>query len=88
METNMAFEGIEEGYRFEGIEEGYRVYKNADGFMEGYKSTGGGKKDGPTDIKRIISNQTTLGGFGKYVRGLRSKRKPKEAPLPSLLKEE
>lgn len=79
---------------FEGWEEGYRVYKNADGFMEGYKKVGKSKikADDGSDVKRIVTNQTTLSGFGKYVRGLRKSVKTKDKPvkagdLPSLFSE-
>lgn len=79
--------------RLEGIEEGYKVFKNAEGFMEGYKSVGKNAYNpdwpGGSDVKRIVSNATTLEGFAAYVRGLRAKTSIKDRPvktrdLPSL----
>lgn len=69
--------------------EGYKVYRNADGFLEGYRKTGKDKYafGSGSDIKRIVSNQTTIPGFQSYVRGLRNKLEPKPltaSQLPSL----
>lgn len=72
------------GMDYEGIEEGYHVYKNSAGFMEGFKKIGKnkyGNSNQGSDIKRVVSNQTTLAGFGKYVRGLHKKVKTKDIPL-------
>jgi len=79
-----------------GNEEGYQVFKNYDGFLEGYKRVGNVKlgpgQDTGKDVKRIVTNQKTLDGFGRYVRGLRAKKKIKDIPvkaseLPSLFSE-
>lgn len=70
---------------FEGYEEGYKVYKNANGFMEGYKSTGRFIENGTVkykSISRVVSNQTTLSGFGAYIRGLRKQTPLKDKPIP------
>ena len=58
-------------------DDGWRLFKNADGFIEGFK--GIGKKivnDVVTykDRKRIVSNQITIEGFKKYLSGLRPKK--------------
>lgn len=52
-----------------------------------------GKENVGTDMKRIISNQRTLEGFGKYIKGLSGKNKIKDIPLkpnnlPSLFKDD
>lgn len=75
---------------FEGIEEGYRVYRNSEGLMEGYKKTGKNKyadNDAQgSDVKRVVTNQKTLEGFAKYVRGLRGSTNVKDKRLkPSQL---
>lgn len=64
--------------------DGYRVYRNADGFLEGYKGIGESKiKPGShSDVKRIVSNATTMIGFEAYVRGLRSRTAAKDKPVP------
>lgn len=67
---------------FVGNEEGYNVFKNKDGFMEGYKKTGKQDRNGQgTYVKRVVSNQTTIEGFGKYIRGLRNRTPVKDKPL-------
>jgi hypothetical protein len=73
---------------FVGIEEGYHVYENSEGFMEGYKKTGKNiivKKDEEynlgTDCKRIVTNQKTIEGFGRFVRGLKGGKKIKDRRL-------
>ena len=60
---------------FIGIEEDYHVYKNTDGFMEGYK------KIGKKEVDRKVTNQTTLEGFAKYIRGLKKRTPIKDKPL-------
>jgi hypothetical protein len=69
---------------------GYQVYKNDQGFLEGYKKIGKKWVNGAelgTDCKRIVTNQKTMDGFMKYVQGLRSRLTPKPlkaSELPSL----
>lgn len=62
---------------------GYSVYKNASGFLEGYIGVGRNKyhvdPNQHGDVKRVVTNQTTLEGFAAYVSGL----KPKPEPKPS-----
>lgn len=57
----------------------FECYKNAEGFIEGYRSTGGTiyyEGFNPVryggDIKRIVTNTTTPEAFIEYVKGLRS----------------
>ncbi len=73
---------------------GYRVYKNLDGFMEGYRTIGKNvNNDKGTDIKRVVTNQTTMEGFALYINGMKSHRSYKDVPLkphqlPSLFNDE
>jgi hypothetical protein len=58
----------------------YQVYKNSDGFLEGYKSVGAIKKEtGGTwkDHKRIVTNATDMAGFENYIKGLKKKPEKK-----------
>lgn len=68
-----------------GNELGYNIFRNGDGFLEGYRKKGKGASDDLTkDCERIATNQTTVEGFCKYIRGLRSKNvtrlKPSQLP--------
>lgn len=79
-----------------GTELGYQVFRNSDGFLEGYKKTIGrnigldaNNNPIPSDCKRVVTNQTTMKGFVDYVNGLKKKKssiKP-ETP-PSLFNDE
>lgn len=65
--------------------DGYQVYKNKDGFLEGFKKTGKmiisqGENKG-TDCKRVVSNQKTMSGFIEYINGFK-KKKPKIKDIP------
>lgn len=72
-----------------GEHDGWKLYINSDGFVEAYKKTGKrivNKEDIGTDSKRLVTNQTTVEGFIKYLNGLKPKRAIKDIPLkPSQL---
>jgi hypothetical protein len=63
---------------FLGESNGYMVYMNNDGFAEGYKKIGRGHG---SNCNHIITNQKTIEGFSRYVRGLREKIPLKERPI-------
>ena len=67
--------------------DGWQVYENRDGFLEGYKKVGKNKysadSDEGADVKRVVTNQTTMAGFEKYVRGLKTKTTIKDKKLPA-----
>lgn len=52
---------------FEGIEEDYRVYRNSEGFMEGYKAIGENKLGGGGRIgcEKNCNQSNNAGGFWK-----------------------
>lgn len=66
----------------------WEIYKNNDGMIEGYKSSGTKMVNGEDvkqDLKRIVSNATTVQGFIDYVNGFKkSAIKVKPAPPPEL----
>ena len=62
----------------------YECYRNQQGYIEGYKTTGGTiyfEGQVPVryggDCKRIVSLETTPEAFCEYVRGLRNTSEPK-----------
>jgi hypothetical protein len=68
----------------------YQVYQNKDGFLEGYKSKGRMRKDETyADCERVVTNEKTLAGFEKFIRG--RKRRPEKrldkSKLPKLFNE-
>ena len=62
---------------FIGFYFGYSVYKNADGYLEGYRSTVAAKNDlsrqamshAATNIKRVVTTAKTIDEFKKQVKG-------------------
>lgn len=65
-------------------DDGWRLFKNADGFIEGFKGIGKKIVNGVVtykDHKHIVSNQTTIEGFKKYLSGLRPKKRVKDIEL-------
>lgn len=67
---------MKEILEYVGEAENYKVYRNSEGFLEGYKNIGG--EDG--DCKRVVSKESALPNFSKYVKGL-NKRKVEPPPL-------
>lgn len=67
---------------------GYQVYRNSDGFLEGFKSIG--EKSSPTsrpnaNNQRVITNAKDMQGFINFIVGMKSKpAKVKSAPMPKL----
>lgn len=49
----------------------WKVFRNSEGFLEGYKTAG-------NDVKRVVTNITTLEEFARWVKPPR-KRKEKDA---------
>jgi intein/homing endonuclease len=72
---------------------GWQVYKNSDGFLEGYKSTGRKVKATEdhivfTDSKRIVTNTKDMAGFIAFVNGTKKKEiKIQVKPMPKLFDE-
>lgn len=72
--------------------DGYQVYRNSEGFLEGYKKTGkkimhvnGNDINLGTDCKRIVTNAKTMQGYIDFYLGQKLKPKKVEpAPLPKL----
>lgn len=65
---------------------GYKVYRNADGFLEGYKTTG--IKDDKKQLaggssNRLVTECTTIQQFAKLTEA-KTKLKPKKQEPPSL----
>ena len=78
---------------------GWQVYKNSEGFLEGYMSTGrkynlykdanGNQVKASSDSKRIVTNATDMAGFISFVNGQKKKEpKIKIVPLPKLFEDE
>lgn len=65
---------------------GYQVYKNSDGFLEGYKHSGKavGKGSNGQKIfssqKKIVTQETTLEGFKKFIAGTKKPKVQKIKP--------
>jgi len=77
----------------------WEIYKNSDGFLEGYKSSAkkevvckdhnGQTVKQPVDSKRVITNATDMGGFIRFVNAMKPKKEPaiKVVPLPKLFED-
>lgn len=79
--------------QFVGFYDDFHVYRNSDGFLEGFKKVGKNMSTGYKDCKRVVSNQVTPEGFLSYVKGLKPRKKVKDielkpSQLPSLFSDE
>lgn len=65
----------------------WRVYKNSEGFLEGYKSsakkrnlyksTNGEQVKQSVDSERVVTNATDMGGFIRFVNGMKPVKESK-----------
>jgi hypothetical protein len=70
----------------------WQVYKNSDGFLEGYKSSNkkinlykdakGNQIKQSVDSQRIITNAKDMAGFIKFVNGMRPQKPKSLLPPP------
>lgn len=66
---------------------GYNLYKNSDGFIEGFKSTGKKIVNGAelaTGMGHVVTNCTTVAEFEQLIAGNKTSIKPKFPEPPSL----
>ena len=64
----------------------YEVYRNAEGFLEGYRGYGSSKSlpGNYAHLERIVTNAKTGRGFVEYVKGLKRKNKILKEKLPRI----
>lgn len=68
--------------------DGYQVYRNSDGFLEGYKKIGKRIENGQDvgkDLRRLVTRAKTMQGFINHALGMKLKpAKPKKVEMPKL----
>ncbi len=74
---------MDNNYPYVGESLGYSIYRNKDGFLEGYFGVGkvenpSGSTNNHKDIKRVVSNAKTIEDFAEYVYGMKKHKDYRE----------